>query len=359
MLKGTAFALGQGERLDWPDDEILATLKFPEFQKLSASRVRKAEQDAIAYLLERQRADGSWISPTEVVLYAKNKTNNFTQAVTAICAQGLLPHREEARVNDAVKRAIDFLIRDRKKEKAEEKIPYYMDYTVWSMAYRLWFFADCIEAGLVEKVDVETMMAEFISEIGKKQKSGGGWSYYVTTDLSNAGQPSNQSISFITAAALYALLETRDAGVSVPKEITDSALGCLERMHNANATFEYMLNHDREEAPRSTAVPGAAGRSPLCTLTLYKGGRGDVEAIERALDLFMEHRHTYSKEKGKTLMHTGLHAQGSHYLMFDYAFAAAAVRHLPKRQQAKYRKPLLDQILDARSVEGNAQVRLS
>jgi hypothetical protein len=191
-----------------------------------------------------------------------------------------------------------------------------------------------------------------VEGIRSKQRSGGGWSYYITTDLRNYDRPINQSISFYTAVALTALVETREAGFVVPEELIDTASGCLERMRNPDCTFEYMLFHDREDAPRNTPVPGAAGRGPLCALALLREGRGRLEDIRTTLDQFLDNRHYFAREHGKTLMHAGPHAQGSHYLMFDYANCAAAVRRLPKRERGKYRAPLLEQILGARTKTG-------
>ena len=52
-------------------------------------------------------------------------------------------------------------------------------------------------------------------------------------------------------------------------------------------------------------------------------------------------------------MHTGPDGQGSHYLMFDYAFAAAAIDELPDREKRRYKRPLIEQILGARSDDGS------
>ncbi len=352
-LTGTPFALGLGERLAWPDEDILNLLDTPEPEKLEFSKVRRAEKDAFEFLLRHQRSDGSWISPSEAGRALSEIPNEFTEAITAICARSLVPFRRNPSAARAVRRAADYLLDARERRKKTGDTAYFMDYTVWSKAFTLWFLADCIDTNLVKRKKLESIMDEIVSEIGLKQKKGGGWSYYVTTDLRNSDKPSNQSISFVTAAVLIALLEAGEAGISVPEEMTNGALGCLERMHNENGTFEYFLFHDHENLPRKTAIPGAAGRGPLCSQALFRGGRGDLDGIRRSLDIFMEHRHTYAREQGKSLMHAGLHGQGSHYLMFDYAFAASAIRLLPKKERARYRDPVLKLILDARSEGGS------
>lgn len=351
-LESTIFKFGYSDRLAWPPEEILATLGPHEFLEGKGPRVQQAVEEVVAFLLRTQRANGSWICPSEVGLPGNGESSPFTAAITAICGLSLLPLHEEPGCAEAVDRAVDYILAVWQEYKAGEKKVYFMDYTVYSLSYALRFFSAGIEAGWIEREKVAAAMSEFVEEIRSKQRSGGGWSYLMTMDLDKADRPINQSISFITAVALIALIETREAGIEVPEAMINEATACLERMQNPDGTFEYMLFHDREDTPRNTAVPGAAGRGPFCALVLHRAGRGDLATIRKTLDLFLEYRHTYAREHGKTLMHAGLHGQGSHYLMFDYANTAAAIRTLPKKERKKYGKPLLDQVLGARTEEG-------
>jgi len=352
VLQSTGFSLGIGQRLDWPSEEVLAACRTAELTSLKRSRAQQAEREALGFLLTRQRPDGSWISPSEVSRFSDGEPGDFTMAITAICGQSLLPFRDEPGIAVAIGRSVDYLLAAREREKARGEKVYFMDYAVYSKAYILWFFADCVRAGLVERKKLQAAMEELIPELRAKQRQGGGWSYYLTTDLANADKPANQSISFVTALDLIAILEARDAGVAVPPEMIDAAAGCLERMANPNGTFEYMLFHDQEDRPRGTGRPGAAGRGPLCSLALLRAGRGDLDGIRRSLDIFLDHRASFAALHGKSLMHTASDGQGSHYLMFDYAFAAAATRELSRSERARFRAPLLDQILGARTAEG-------
>ncbi len=45
--------------------------------------------------------------------------------------------------------------------------------------------------------------------------------------------------------------------------------------------------------------------------------------------------------------------QASYYFLFDYAFAAAAVRELPAEERATFRTALLEDILGARNADGS------
>lgn len=352
-LKSTNFSLGRGFRLDWPPEEILAILRASEPARLKRSKAKQAERDALEYVLSSQRPDGSWISPPEAGRFSEKEPHAFTTAVTAICGQSLLGYRKEDGAEAAVKRAVDFVIDACEQQKTAEKKPYFMDYSIYSSAYGLWFFADGISAGLIEREKVQPVMEWLISELRRKQRDGGGWSYYMTTDLKNVDNPANQSISFVTALILIALIETRDAGVTVPEEVIDRAIACLEGMYNPNGTYEYMVFFGQEGRARSTARPGAAGRGPLCSLALLRAGRADLDRIRESIAIFLEHRDSYAVLHRKTLMHTGPDGQGSHYLMFDYAYAAAAIGQLSAKEKRRYKWPLVEQILGARSADGS------
>lgn len=352
-LKSTAFAMGYFGRLNWPPEDVIAANRVPRPEVLTRSRLQEAEKSALEFLLSRQRSNGSWITPTETMSAVDDEPNEFTQAITAICGQSLLAYHERTEAAKAVDKAIDYLLRIREKEKEEEPEIYFMDYVFWKRTYVLWFFADCLKAGIDGAEKLKPAMAELVEHLRKVQKPGGGWNYLITQDLENPEAVPNISMSFTTASVLMALLDTRESGIAVPDKMIDDAVDCLKFALNDNKTFEYIVYHDLDDLPRRTPVAGAAGRGPVCSLAMYLGGKGDLDTIRQTLDLFMVHRHTYSKEQGKTLMHAGPEAQGSHYLMFDYAYAAEAIMKLPEEERAQYAYPLLDQILAARTIEGS------
>lgn len=157
----------------------------------------------------------------------------------------------------------------------------------------------------------------------------------------------------MTAYVLLGLGDARDLGIDVPDDAFERALDCLSRCGNDDGTYEYALTHANEQAGRKLTPSGSAGRGPLCTSTLHRYGRADADAMAGTLDRFMQHRAVYGRQQGRTLMHCGAEGEGSHYLMFDYAFAAAALAELPESPPARWRVPLLDLILAARTDAGS------
>jgi hypothetical protein len=226
-----------------------------------------------------------------------------------------------------------------------------MDYTVWSHATHLRFLAGAVRCGFTPKRPAMKLAAELMADILKRQRPGGGFSYYLTQDPRSGGRDT-QAISFVTGYVALALLDAREAGFAVPKARVEQCLDALAAMLNPNGTFSYM-KAGGVRVPDATREPGAAGRGPYCALALVRGGRARLSLVRRTLGLFAKHREALGRERRKALMHTGHDSQGSHYLMFDYGMIAEAVAALPAAERAAPRAVLLGEILAARLADGS------
>lgn len=338
-------------RLEWPDEAVVTAMHDRKPEMLGISEVEKARKDAISFLLKAQRDDGSWITPFD--LSVSSASIPLRDAQIALCGSALLAYmKEDSKAGSAVKKAVEFLAKSFSERKGKKREEFYMDYEVWGYSCTLSFFAGCLSAGIGNKGDLSGVMTELMQELQQKQRPGGGWSYYISASLAKGYKADDRSISFVTAGVVLSLLDAKDSGVAVPETMLRRALDCLENMRNGNGSFTYFYDH-RNPGAKDSNLPGSAGRVPLCELALYRGKRGSLERVRQGLDIFMRYRLELSGQRGKALMHTGRHGQGSHYIMFDYANAAAAIRNLPEAQQGKYREALLELILAARTEEGS------
>ncbi|MBC8327583.1 MAG: hypothetical protein H8E31_02440 [Planctomycetes bacterium] len=353
LLQSTFFEQALGADLAWEDPARIARFGWRPAQPLAVAAAARAEADALAWLLADQLSDGSWIGPSALSRIRRETDDVFTVAHTALAGSALLPHREDAAVAGAVDRALAFLFASRERERQHEPQVFYMDYTPWSRAASIDFLVDCLDAGVGDAAALRALAAELVSDLVGKQKPGGGWSYYLSGSIEGAARPAPQSISFTTAAVVIALLRAEGAGIEVPAAVRRAGLQCLEDMRNPNGTFEYMTSPGQPPREVGNGRPGAAGRGPVCATALVLGEREELDDLRERLDIAMEHLEELSREQGKGLMHAGAEAQGSHYLMFDYATCAKAVAMLPKRERAKYRRPLLEVTLQARNADGS------
>lgn len=348
-LLGTTFSLGEGIKLALPAPSQLAMAAPFVPGPLGVDQLEEATEGAIRFLLECQQPSGAWTHAGASV----DDTDELRLAITSICGSGLMRYRERPEVAAALDRALAFVVAEHARMVERGDRTFFMDYTVWSRPYAVAFLADCVRSEVGEFDELAPTAARMLADIEGKQRSNGGWSYYMTNDVggSGAGVPEH-SISFTTAAAVLGLVRGTEGGFAVPAPVLNAALDCLEAMRDSVGNFEYFLWEGGARGG-GNPEPGAAGRGPVCELALLRGHRlEDLDRIRRALDTFVRHRSGLMAEQGKALMHCGSSGQGSHYLTFDYAAAALALRTLPEGERVKYRDAILVAILAGRGATG-------
>jgi len=333
-----------GERVDWPDAAAFKAVERPPVARLALGQLARARHDAIAYLLSAQREDGSWLAPMDGFCA---QPGGYTFAITALCGSSLLPFAaKDDEVEAAVQRAEDYLLSVHAAGGFNAGDDLAGVYSIWGRTFALRFLAQCRDARIGGDERLNPALDGLMQSVLASQHAGGGWPYITLADsASTAGF--DPSTSFLTAGVLLALLDARDAGTAVPQLAMDRGQAFLAGLRHADGSFRYM-----RDAPEPVGNPEAAGRGPVCALALLRGGAGSVDDLTASLQRFDEQRAALKREWGKETCHTGPEGQGAHYLFFDWAFAAEAVAQLPRNRQQRFRRALLQDILDVRDADG-------
>jgi len=318
------------DRLDWADEATYAAADDSPSAPLGADAVRKAEEDGVAYLLRTQRADGSWITPSQV----GRTSPSFIVATTSICAGSLLRFGKK----DEVKRALEYV----RGATLESKSLTAFNYRIWGRCFALRFLAQCAQAGVGEKAAVVRAMQAHVDALDEEQARGGGWSY---ADLREVGGAQDPSMGFVTAAVILSLLDAKEAGARVPDRMVAEAAACVAKMKGPEGCFSYQGGEGKPTAESSL-------RSPLYALALARAGSGDVEGLRASLGHCMKFRLHVRKERTKALCHTGQEGTASYYLFYGWRHAAEAVRRLPKGEGDDARRALVEDVLSARCEDG-------
>lgn len=314
-LRGRGTASGE-DPVAWPDASVMTALADSPWKTAKADDARR---DAVKFLLKQQRDDGSFVTLEHLTA----GSGPFTVATAAIAGAAL--HR----LGDAhADRALAFVLAEQKRGALEPSGALF-DYAIWAQVFALRFLA------AVERTPaVVDAMEEIVDTMQTSQRRGGGWGYF----------DKDATIGFVTAAAVLALMDARDAGVKVRDDTLDRALDALEALRDEDGTYRYMEGTAAGDPAESSL------RGPLYALALKRAGRSD--AVRGALDAYLKHRARAIKEKGKTLCHTAPEGTASYYLMFGYAFAAEALRELPEKERAKYADALREDVLALRCEDG-------
>lgn len=347
--------------LAWPDASRASLARIPD-SAAKESRSMPIEEMVVSAadaLLHSQLEDGSWMAMSS---YGDTEAlaDDFELAATAICGRALLRLEEHPGARAAAERALQWLFQQNEILHGMEAPPVvFMDYAVWSRSYGIFFLADCLEAGIGEEGRVRTLMQEYLLDLQDRQQANGGWSYYLSGTA--GGAAAQQSISFTTATVVLAFERAAALDAQYPKKVLERGLRCLEAMRSPQEhTFGYFL-HGRnvEQGQRtSSGVEGSAARGPVCALALFRGGSETAKEMEPRMKLFVEHLPGFGEQRRKALMHAGSHAQGSHYLLFDYSTAAEALRETGKkgltvRLRKQVREAILRELRACRNADGS------
>lgn len=353
-MNSTTFKAGVGTRLHWPPQEYLEASSHPDPEAGDRDELDLVVAQAVDFLVGSQLSDGNWICPGEAADDPWDENpKNLTEAVTALAARGLLSHRERDDVSAAIERALDHIIRRLEHDLAQEPQVMFMDYTVWNRACQLWLFTECLDLGVGDRERIESACAKVLEDLRNRQHEGGGWSYFISGSLEGSGNPITQSISFTTAFVVLALAEAVDLDLEMPDRLVADSVDCLERMRNDDGPFVYMLHHQNEAGGRATTLESGAGRGPLCSYALRRHGKSSTRELWQNIETYAEHHGGLRHQVGRALMHAGPHAEGSHWVLFDYATAAEALGELPRRKTGKFRELILTDLLDTRRADGS------
>lgn len=335
--RAAAMFCGQGmatgiDRATWHAEERLEGARVIELAPLSDAA--RAERDALDFLLRTQLPDGSW--PVPIAL--SDPEGPAAVATAALAGSALIPHRRRAEVGAALERALEFVLAHPPREPSA----LLFDYGIWAQSFALRFLAECAKARVGEEARLLAALEELVAALARGRLHDGGWAYF------RAAGSEGAAISFVSAATLCALLDARAAGVQVDQDLIDAAAELVAAARRAPGEYDYF----GAQPAGPSAAAEAAFRGPLCALALLRAGRGGVEELRAALELYLAQRAHGLRERGKALCHTSPAGLASYYLIFGCAFAAEALEHLPRRERARFRAALLEDVLDLRTGDG-------
>ncbi|HEY1068349.1 MAG TPA: prenyltransferase/squalene oxidase repeat-containing protein [Pirellulales bacterium] len=224
---------------------------------------QRAIDAGLAYLLERQRDDGSLGSGQ----YRSNVAV-CGLAGLAFMASGSTPNRGPFGAN--VERCIDFLMQNTREDgfiNVDERSNHG---PMYGHGFAALFLAECY--GMTMRTDIRETLAKAVHLIVETQNVEGGWRY----------QPRREDADIsVTICQIMALRAARNAGIYVPKKTVDECTDYVKRCQNrGDGGFAYQLTGSpHSEFPRS-----AAG-----VVALYMAGVYDGPELQSGLDYLMQH----------------------------------------------------------------------
>ena len=244
--------------------------KFPHTTRgiVAETDVKVAVHTGVEYLLEHQSADGGW-NDTNYDFGGIRAMPNVRTAVTAICAEALLAHRDAdpARVDAALNRAWPYLI-DPKHLTLDDP-----NEIIWAHIYRLNFFSAWLHSCSEEqKPKLLNEMKKIATMLTKEHLSKTG---FYRHEYEN---------DFVTGSVLLSLKLAKDAGVTVDDGAIAKSMDALEKLRSPRGTYPY----DTEIGSGPQAWKGCAGRTINCEAALLAWGRGSAEHLRVAIEKYIQ-----------------------------------------------------------------------
>lgn len=225
---------------------------------------RTAIDEGLAWLAERQQADGSFGSQRD-----------FSQrvGVTALCglaflSAGSVP--EAGPYATQVNRCIDYL------SACSKSNGYLVDSTtethgpMYGHGFATMFLAEVY--GMTPREELRDQLKRAVDLILATQNAQGGWRYHPV--------PEDADIS-VTVCQVMALRAARNAGIAVPKEVIDRAVEYIRNCQNPDGGFRYRLFDPAESK---------VARSAAAVVALYTAGVTDDPAVRRGLNYLEQER---------------------------------------------------------------------
>lgn len=244
-----------------------------------AAKSNAAAAKGLAWLKAHQQADGS----------LGTKGYGQSAAVASLAGQALLMSggkEPAAEYREPYEKCLNF-VREHVNADGQVKEPEgSLAATMYNQAYVTTFLAHCYRNDKKEKTLEKLKLA--VGVILKSQNDEGAWRYqFKKTD----------GDSSITACAVVALRESKEAGVEVPQETFDKSLAYLRKLQNKDGGFSYTTSGMGSSFPRSA----------VAAFALSAAGEKEHTAVEKARAYLLKFQPTDKAASSSFFLH------GHHY----------------------------------------------
>lgn len=324
------------ERLEWLADEAFTTLPKDTSWPIEKLTISEASENGIQFLLRQQRADGGWNDSRYSYCPDTRITANVWMAISAVCCQALLRHRDSADaqtrelIDKAIARGETYLADESRVNRGRNE-------DVYADAYRLDYFAErlpTLPAGPYRK-NMRAVMLKIVREAGQRQDERGFWAH----EYANA---------FCTAVMIQGLLSAKMAGVMVPKSVLKLAGESIAAARSSDGGFAY--GGIARTKPSRNSLVNSSTRMPLCESVLFELGLSDMSNVSFAFQNFWRH---FSRIEG--VRRTDFHSDGqiAGFMFFHTLYhTSKAISALPSKQRAEQHGKLLDRVLRYGELDG-------
>jgi len=320
--------------------------------------VALAIRTGLQFLVASQNEDGSWggvKNATFTSAFGNPATYRCWQiGASGLATRAMLELGDSAEHEATVDRGLDFLMANASPVRPAE---WDVDNN-WALIYALDSVAKALQhpryAEGHEKTDaLREAGQKLLAGLKKYQSPRGGWGYYANP---NAGWRPEWATSFTTAAAVLAIIEAREAGLSIDDKVLAAGVRAVKRSRLPNKAYDYNVSaiprHMRLESINQ--VKGSLGRIQVCNLALYRAGEEITEDdLVWGLVQFVKHHKFLDVARNKPIPHEAYYANAAYFYLFAHYYAAQVLELLPAEKRARFAPHIQAGVLRARQKDGS------
>ena len=259
---------------------------------------------SVDFLLGMQCSNGGFFD-SDYDFGGTDSLPNVHVAVTALVGMALLDAKDvvaeskRERIEQAVSACLKYVTDEKNLNRIDR------DEILWADAYRVRFISRCSR----NNDELSNQLQSAVEALEKLQSRRGSWYH----EYANA---------FVTATALAALHEAKQAGAKIDQTKVDAGVKALAKLRSQDGSFPYYSRPNPEG--RASNVPAAAGRMPICEFALHTWGQSDQTRLKHALEKSFEfHRHLDVALKYDN--HTSTYAYGGFFFWYDMRSRTEAI----------------------------------
>lgn len=289
---------------------------------------------SIDFLLAMQRTDGAWVD-CDYDFGGTDSLPNVHVAVTSLVGMALLASKralpdKTAEIESAINRAADFVKDDSHISKFDR------DEILWAYAYRVRFLARLVG----DKPELKPSLQHAAEALEQIQTKRGGWYH----EYANP---------FVTATALVALAEAKQAGATIDLAKIETGIASLERDRFDNGAYPYYARRESaDKAGQPRQIAASAGRMPVCELGLWSWNKSTDDNLDAAVQVsFDMHKHLNRALKYDD--HTSNMAYGGFFFWYDMRGRSEAISKIQNTElRQKYERQQQDIIMALPEIDG-------
>lgn len=322
------------------------------------AQVVESIRRGIDFLLKNQEKDGAWGSTRNAAIgidefWTNPETHrSWIVAVTALGSMAVWDHANEEPARSAYQRGVDYLLQNALVKRPSE---WDVDNT-WAYVYGLQGLAHAYKNTPPEsqprREQIKAVGHDVLKKLAATQTPNGGWGYY---DFDAYTHPGSWSTSFMTAVAVLAMVDAREAGFTVETKMFEKAADAVQRCRLPTGAYTYSV----EAIPSPGGlewidqVKGSLGRIQVCNLALLKAGRNITQAdLRSGLEMFFKEHRFLDIARKKPIPHEAYYLNSGYFYFFGHYYAAEVIALLPPEDQERFWPLLRHHIIKTQEEDG-------